>query len=110
MDIEYKTLGIQWDTTSKDVVTQILRRYYIVGLFGEILYIHTLYDITLSRCKMRQRDSRLFYLSMEVTVRKADVKRVIALDDDTRPAILQACHPKGDSRYLYYNLLNDRLE
>lgn len=26
LDIEYKTLGIQWDTTSKDVVTQILRR------------------------------------------------------------------------------------
>lgn len=26
LDIEYKTLGIQWDTTSKDVVQQILRR------------------------------------------------------------------------------------
>lgn len=52
------------------------------------------------RCKMRQRDSRLFYLSMEVTVRKAGVKTVIALDDDARPAILQACHPKGDSRWV----------
>lgn len=49
---------------------------------------------------MHQRDSRLFYLSMEVTVRKAGVKRVLALDDDARPAILQACHPKGDSRYI----------
>ncbi|XP_055305667.1 uncharacterized protein LOC129570190 isoform X2 [Sitodiplosis mosellana] len=76
LDIEYKTLGIRWDTTSKDVVAQILRR-----------------------TKMLQRDSRLFYLSMEVTVRKAGVKRFLALDDDARPAILQACHPKGDSRF-----------
>ncbi|XP_031632302.1 uncharacterized protein LOC116346408 isoform X2 [Contarinia nasturtii] len=76
LDIEYKTLGIQWDTTSKDVVTQILRK-----------------------CKMRQRDSRLFYLSMEVTVRKAGVKRVLKLDDDARPGVLAACHPKGDSRF-----------
>lgn len=28
LDIEYKTLGIRWDTTSKDIVTQILRRYW----------------------------------------------------------------------------------
>lgn len=47
---------------------------------------------------MRQRDARLFYLSMEVTVRKAGVKTILALDDNARPAILQACHPKGDSR------------
>lgn len=26
IDIEYKTLGIQWNTTSKDVVGQLLRR------------------------------------------------------------------------------------
>lgn len=26
LDIEYKTLGIQWDTTSKEVVAQLLRR------------------------------------------------------------------------------------
>lgn len=50
------------------------------------------------RCKMRQRDPRLFYMSMEVTVRKPGVRTVLVLDDETRPAILQACHPKGDSR------------
>lgn len=54
---------------------------------------------------MRIRDSRLFYLSMEVMMRKAGVKTVIALDDDARPAILQACHPKGDSRYVLHNNL-----
>lgn len=29
LDIEYKTLGIQWDSTSKDVVAQLLRRYVL---------------------------------------------------------------------------------
>lgn len=53
---------------------------------------------------MRQKDSRLFYLSMEVTVRKAGVKTVLALDDDARPAILQVCHPKGDSRYSFFHI------
>ncbi len=47
---------------------------------------------------MRQRDPRLFYLSMEVTVRRASVRTVLVLDDEARPAILQACHPKGDSK------------
>ncbi|XP_030377565.1 uncharacterized protein LOC115626354 [Scaptodrosophila lebanonensis] len=76
IDIEYKTLGIQWDTTSKEVIAQLLRRL-----------------------KMRHRDPRLFYLSMEVAVRRAGVKTILVLDDDTRPAILQACHPKGESRF-----------
>lgn len=48
---------------------------------------------------MRHRDPRLFYLSMEVSVRRAGVKTVMVLDEDTRPAILQACHPKGESRF-----------
>ncbi|BFF93498.1 uncharacterized protein DMAD_11345 [Drosophila madeirensis] len=76
IDIEYKTLGIQWDTTSKEVIAMLLRRL-----------------------KMRHRDPRLFYLSMEVAVRRAGVKTILVLDDDTRPAIMQACHPKGESRF-----------
>uniref|UniRef100_A0AAG5DHW6 Ras-associating domain-containing protein n=1 Tax=Anopheles atroparvus TaxID=41427 RepID=A0AAG5DHW6_ANOAO len=75
-DIEYKTLGISYDATSKGVVQQLLRR-----------------------CKMRHRDPRLFYLTMEVTVRRPGVKSVLELDDEARPALLQACHPKGDSRF-----------
>lgn len=55
-------------------------------------------DFPFCRCKMRQRDPRLFYLSMEVTVRRASVRTVLVLDDEARPAILQACHPKGDSK------------
>uniref|UniRef100_A0A336M7Z2 CSON011803 protein n=1 Tax=Culicoides sonorensis TaxID=179676 RepID=A0A336M7Z2_CULSO len=75
-DIEYKTLGVSWDTTSREVVQQVLRR-----------------------CKMKHRDPRLFYLSMEITVRRPAVKTLLILDDNARPALLQACHPKGDSRF-----------
>lgn len=76
VDIEYKTLGITWDTTSREVIASVLRR-----------------------CKQRHRDPRLFYLSMEVTVRRAGIRTVLMLDDETRPAVLQTCHPKGDSRF-----------
>ncbi|XP_055547427.1 uncharacterized protein LOC129731447 [Wyeomyia smithii] len=75
-DIEYKTLGISYDATSKSVVQQLLRR-----------------------CKLRHRDPRLFYLTMEVTIRRPGAKSVLELDDEARPALLQACHPKGDSRF-----------
>lgn len=36
---------------------------------------------------------------MEVTVRKAGLKTVLALDEEARPAALQSCHPKGDSKF-----------
>lgn len=63
-----------------------------------ILNSSRFFNLMIYRCKMRQRDPRLFYLTMEVTVRKAGVRTVLVLDDEARPAILQACHPKGDSR------------
>ncbi|XP_018561056.1 uncharacterized protein LOC108903382 [Anoplophora glabripennis] len=75
-DIEYKTLSITFQTTCKEVTDTLLRKY-----------------------KMKHRDPKLFYLSMEVTVRKAGVRTHLALDDDARPAILQSCHPKGDSKF-----------
>lgn len=36
---------------------------------------------------------------MEVTVRKAGVRTHLPLDDEARPAVLQSCHPKGDSKF-----------
>lgn len=48
---------------------------------------------------MRHRDPRLFYLTMEVTVRRPNVRTVLPLDEDARPAVLQSCHPRGDSRF-----------
>ncbi|XP_073987049.1 RA domain-containing protein rau [Rhodnius prolixus] len=75
-DIEYKTLGITYQTTCKEVVQSLLNKY-----------------------KMRHRDPNLFYLTMEVTVRKAGIRTVIVLDEESRPAVLQSCHPRGDSRF-----------
>ncbi|KAF7998547.1 hypothetical protein HCN44_010955 [Aphidius gifuensis] len=75
-DIEYKTLPITYQTTCHEIVQNLLNKY-----------------------RMRHRDPRLFYLTMEVTVRRANVRTILPLDDDARPAILQSCHPRGDSRF-----------
>lgn len=76
LDIEYKTLAVSWDSTARQIVTQVLRR-----------------------CKMRHRDPRLFFLSMEVRIRRADARTMLILDDTARPAMLQACHPSGESKF-----------
>lgn len=75
-DIEYKTLSITFQTTCREVVATLLGKY-----------------------KMKHRDPKLFYLSMEVTVRKAGVRTHLPLDEEARPAVLQSCHPKGDSKF-----------
>lgn len=79
-DIEYKTLRISYQTTCREVVASLLNKF-----------------------RMRHRDPNLFYLTMEVTLRKAGLRTVLALDEDTRPAALQACHPQGDSRLALQN-------
>ncbi|KAG6441120.1 uncharacterized protein LOC115443280 isoform X1 [Manduca sexta] len=75
-DIEYKTLSVTWGTTAREVVATLLGKF-----------------------RMRHRDPRLFYLSMEVRVRAAGLRTTLVLDDDARPAALQACHPKGYSKF-----------
>ncbi|XP_044579662.1 putative uncharacterized protein DDB_G0277255 isoform X1 [Cotesia glomerata] len=75
-DIEYKTLSITYETTCHQVVQNLLNKY-----------------------RMRHRDPRLFYMTMEVTVRRANVRTILPLDEDARPAVLQSCHPRGDSRF-----------
>lgn len=48
---------------------------------------------------MRHRDPRLFFLSMEVRIRRADARTMLKLDDSAKPAMLQACHPSGESKF-----------
>ena len=48
---------------------------------------------------MRHRDPRLFFLSMEVRIRRADTRTMLVLDETARPAMLQACHPSGESKF-----------
>lgn len=77
-DMEYKTLSITQQTTSKDVVCILLNKF-----------------------KMKHRDPNLFYLTMEVWMRKKGVpiRSVMVLEDEAHPAELQACHPRGESKF-----------
>lgn len=80
-DIEYKTLCITYETTCREIIQNLLNKY-----------------------RMRHRDPRLYYLTMEVTVRRPNVRTILPLDEDARPAVLQSCHPRGDSRYDFWPL------
>jgi len=77
-DIEYKTLVISYQTSCKELVMLLL-----------------------NKAKMKHRDPKLFYLTMEVNVRKSGgaVRSLLVLDDDACPAELQACYPRGASRF-----------
>ena len=73
-DIEYKTLSISRSTTSAEVIWMLLSKF-----------------------KMRHRDPKLFYLTMDIGV--AALSRTLSLDDDSRPAELKSCHPWGDCKF-----------
>jgi hypothetical protein len=85
-DIEYKTLSVSHRTTSTEVIWMLLSKY-----------------------KMRHRDPKLFYLTMEIGVQQPDnasangadgeSSRTLVLDDDARPAELKSCYPWGDCRF-----------
>ena len=85
-DIEYKTLSISHRTTSTEVIWMLLSKY-----------------------KMRHRDPKLFYLTMEIGVQPDNISangageneksRTLVLDDDARPAELKSCYPWGDCRF-----------
>ncbi|KAK3878318.1 hypothetical protein Pcinc_017046 [Petrolisthes cinctipes] len=76
-DMEYKTVAVAYSTTCRQLVQSILSKF-----------------------RMKHRDPNLFYLTLELSVRKTGgvVVTSLALEDDSRPAELQSCHPRGDSR------------
>ena len=73
-DIEYKTLSISHTTTSAEVIWMLLSKF-----------------------KMRHRDPKLFYLTMDIGV--AALSRTLSLDEDSRPAELKSCHPWGECKF-----------
>jgi len=73
-DIEYKTLSVSYQARSRELIWQLLGKY-----------------------KMKHRDPKLFYLSMEVVISKA-VTRTLVLDEEARPAELVQCNPWGEAR------------
>ena len=80
-DIEYKTLSIGNSTTSKAVIWQLLSKY-----------------------KMKHRDPKLFFLTLEVVIQKPGrdglTKKTLVLDDDSKPAELKNCTPWGECRFV----------
>ncbi|CAL4101929.1 unnamed protein product [Meganyctiphanes norvegica] len=76
-EMEYKTVCITNVTTCRQLVNSLLSKF-----------------------KMKHRDPNLFFLTMEVTVRKTGVpvRTNLTLEDSARPAELLSCHPHGDSR------------
>ena len=76
--LAYKTVMISPHTTSKQV---------ILGL--------------LSRFRMKHRDPKLFYLTMDVTVKKTGIpiKRRMVLEDEAKPAQLRSCNPWGECKF-----------
>ena len=77
-DIEYKTLSVGHQTTSKEVIWMLLSKF-----------------------RMRHRDPNLFFLTMDITIKRTGVplKRTLVLEDDSRPAELKSCHPWGECRF-----------
>ena len=77
-DIEYKTLSVRHNTRSRDLIWQLLSKY-----------------------KMKHRDPKLFYLTMDIVISRAGgpVARTLVLDDDARPAELSLCNPWGECRF-----------
>ena len=74
-DIEYKTLSVGFQTDCRDLIWQLLGKY-----------------------KMKHRDPKLFYLSMEVMISKT-VSKTMVLEDDARPAKLTLCNPWGECKF-----------
>ena len=74
-DLAYKTVIITPHTTSKQV---------ILGL--------------LSRFRMKHRDPKLFYLTMEVTIHQTF--QTITLEDNSRPAEMISCNPWGGCKFI----------
>lgn len=77
-DIEYKTLSVTYKTTSKELIWLLLSKY-----------------------KMKHRDPKLFYLTMDINIKRTGIplRRTLSLDDESRPAELKSCHPWGECKF-----------
>jgi len=84
-DIEYKTLSVSRHTTSTEVIWMLLSKF-----------------------KMKHRDPKLFYLTMDIGIISHggssgpggdSFTRTLVLEDDAYPAELKSCHPWGECRF-----------
>lgn len=77
-DVEYKTLSISKETTSKQVISMLLNKF-----------------------KLKHRDSNLYFITMEIIIRKSGIpfRSVIVLNDEASPAQLKACYPNDELKF-----------
>ena len=83
--LAYKTIMITAHTTSREVITSLLTRF-----------------------RMRHRDHKLYYLTMEVTVNS--VLQTITLEDNSRPAELISCNPWGACKFILRSKTGGRVK
>ena len=71
-------MSVDMSTTSKQVILNLLNKF-----------------------KMKHRDPKLFYLSMDVSLELTGSKttRTIILEDEARPADLVSCNPWGECKF-----------
>ena len=77
-DIEYKTLNVNHTTTCRDLIVMLLSKF-----------------------RMKHRDPKLFYLTMDIYIKRTGIplKKTLVLDDESRPAELKSCHPWGECKF-----------
>ena len=77
-DIEFKTVAVGESMTSRELVRLLL-----------------------TKCRMKHKDPKLFYLTMDVTVKKTGIplKRTLVLDEDALPAQLRSCNSWGECKF-----------
>ena len=77
-DVEYKTLSVSKVTTCREMVTMLLNKF-----------------------RMKHTDPNLFYLTMEITIRRTGtpIRTVIVLDDMSCPAQIQESYPHQDIKF-----------
>ena len=76
-DVEYKTLSINYSTTAREMIRLLLNKF-----------------------RIKHKDPNLFYLTMEVWIRKTGIpiRSVMILDGMACPAQIQASYPHQDTK------------
>lgn len=77
-DIEYKMFRISSNMTCRNLI-----------------------ELVLKKCKVKNKDPNLFFVTMEVAVRKRGIpfKSMLILEDDAHPLVLQSCQGSGGSKF-----------
>ena len=83
--LAYKTIMIKTHTTSRQVISSLLTRF-----------------------RMRHRDQKLYYLTMEVTVNNS--LQTITLEDNSRPSELISCNPWGGCKFILRSKTGGRIK